>query len=127
MCILAILPLKISNPISFSPLADPQPVLDMPVVLNASNISACISWTQPGGDVTEFIIKYEYTFENLEFNVTVSGNTTKFILQDLNTTASYTVTILTRNDVGVSAISSPLVEITTLCENLFICIGVLSY
>ena len=95
----------------------PQPILDEPMLLYVQNISAIVTWVNPGGTVNEYVVRYRQLGSDgsTEVNVsnrTINGTQQMVQLDNLRPATSYVVEVLTVNDNGTSP-ASPQLHIRT--------------
>ena len=81
--------------------------------MNMTNVSVTLTWDNPGGNVSAFII--QLVSQDMTFNITVSGALTSHALLGLEPDSSYNVVVFTVNSLGRS-VASPIHFITTGSE-----------
>lgn len=95
--------------------AHPQPILELPLIVNLTNTSSTLTWTFPGGEVDFYFIMVMGIVYPKSFNVTINGTETFIILGNLDPATTYGITIVTVNSLGYS-IASPIILFTTKCD-----------
>lgn len=110
---------KLNSNYAFFFSAEPQQIVEVPVISDITDNNVTISWTEAAGEVSSYLVQYTWIVENstVIFNVTISNAITSFTLTGLEQETDYSLVILTVNSRGISR-SSPAASFTTLGESM---------